>query len=112
MTQMLGEWTQVENQCIRAGWILGWAVSITVAAVGFAAGSYADLTIIRALLALLGFVLLGWGTGRFVSRLAPNEGMVTLPTVGRNIDLRVGENEPARGGSSARESLARSGDAA
>ena len=99
------EWSLVEAQCIRIGWGLGWAVGITLVAIGVAAGADVYLTALRAMLALIGFVLLGWTTGIFLSRFALPGGsggawppdsteIDETAQVGSKVDLTVGDTEP------------------
>lgn len=107
MTQAV-EWSQVEAQCARWGWGLGWAVGIAIAAIGVAVGADVYLTALRTLVALMGFVLLGWTTGIFLSRFAstetdeePNGGPGDFggaPPTGSNIDLTVGDTDPGSPG--------------
>ena len=89
------DWALVQAQCIRIGWGAGWTAGIAIAMVGWAAGAVPELTALRAFLALIAFVLLGWGTGLVLSHFAPEDSEEELLDLGSKVDLTIGdEDEP------------------
>ena len=86
------DWNLVQAQCIRIGWGLGWTSGVAIALIGLAAGAVLELTALRAFLALIAFVLLGWGTGVVLSRFAPEESDES-PDLGSTVDMTVGDED-------------------
>src|ERR1051325_5257695 len=86
MKRVTIDWALVQAQCVRAGWAAGWTVGLLIALIGWSAGAVPELTAVRALSALIAFVLLGWGTGRVLSQFAP-EDSEEPPQVGTSVDL-------------------------
>ena len=87
------DWAMVEDFCVRTGWTLGWTVSVMVGIVGFASGGSPELAAVRALMALIGFVLIGWITGVMVGRMAPlSTPQPQRQPVGTRVDMRVGHD--------------------
>jgi hypothetical protein len=89
------DWSLIEVQCTRVGWCFGWVVGFILVAIGTATGADVFLTALRAMLALIGLVLLGRATGVFLSRFAPTESVdeETEGLVGSYLDLRVGDDD-------------------
>lgn len=117
------DWSLTKDQCVRIGWGLGWVIGITLAVLRATRGADDYLTGVQALLALVGFVLLGWTTGIFLKRFAPAEtdddtpeigSTDETPEIGATFDLTVADEDPAEPGTESEDAgeLARSGNAA
>lgn len=112
MSIRIVQWAEVHTRLLRTGWVWGWVGGVWLAAASMAAGSTADLSVIRALTALMGLVLVAHFTGVGLGITAT--AMITRVPKGGLVDTVVGDEaeEPDQEDETAPEKAEPEADAA
>lgn len=89
MTVTIINWADVQSRLVRSGWVVGWGTGIVLAIASVVAGRSPDLSVMRALAALMSLVLLGYCTAQALARVAPP--MIIRQPKGTLVDAVVGD---------------------